>query len=122
MQVLCPGQSVQSVELYNSRDDNVIGEEGDALLWKVRSRDPEGARATEFVIGNAPSGFIEEVPLTEDLSKVKEIGVLLEFDEGNAAGTAYVRDIEPDTVVRRKAQVSVPDFLRAARRTCADGS
>jgi hypothetical protein len=70
----CGGELVVSVEIVDAHGENPGGND-DSMLWRISS--PGVATPHSITVGEAPSGFVTDVPLRAPLRGAADLSLLL---------------------------------------------
>jgi hypothetical protein len=113
----CEGELVRNVRLVELVGV-VVGGEEDPVLWEIVA--PEGSEESRFMLGEAPEGFDERVPLQGIPSPETELATIIQTTRDNDNFVEFrIRDLRRDQVLWRSALVSVEEFQREAAERCA---
>jgi hypothetical protein len=114
--VPCPGGHVQRVRLILRRGDDPY-DGNDPILWEITVQ--EASARTEFPVGVTPSGFDQEVPLTEGIPNV-DLVAFVEASSGARVGLGFRRpNLRDDEVLVEDEFKTLPNFEKDALADCA---
>jgi hypothetical protein len=116
----CRNQSVASLEVLVTENDNHPGGGDDQVLWRAVARNP-GPTAFATPIGEAPDGFDSTIPLAEPLSGGRDYTLYLQRQEGGAGVIIFRPDaLKAGRIETEMGSKSVHQF-RDYASDCASG-
>ena len=115
--VLCPIAEVRTLSLYKAPGGRPDYDPED-LLWKIASE--AGSKQDVYVVGVTPPGFVEEVPLTTDLTGGQGLAVLVEAEPAGEASVIFeIENLREDELLRGDEYFDPDEFREQHLERCS---
>jgi len=118
--VYCPDESLKSVRLFvGARDDPVVGNRDDRLLWEIVAQKGEQPRPTEFVVGEVPDGFEQVVELRTTLVSGRLYGILIDSTIQVIGSAEFTLDeVRIDGILSTERYITETEFRERGMEKC----
>jgi hypothetical protein len=118
--VYCPDESLKSVRLFvGARDDPVVGNRDDRLLWEIVAQKGEQPRPREFVVGEVPNGFEQVVELRTTLVSGRLYGILIDSTIQVIGSAEFTLDeLRIDGILSTERYVTETEFRERGMEKC----
>jgi hypothetical protein len=118
VKVLCPGDRVTEVDLLPAPGGDPSDDEDD-LLWRISSE--IGSAEGSYVVGVTPTGFVEEVPLTETLGPAQGLAATIDTEQDAGALVLFeIRELRTDQILSPDGYFSPSEFEARHLERCQD--
>jgi hypothetical protein len=114
---LCPGDRVTEVILQPAPEGVPRHDEED-ILWKIHL--DAGSTRSTYVMGETPSGFVEDIPLSEDLGPAQGLAATIDTQQDAAALVLFqIGELRTDEVLTPEGYVSPDAFQERSPERCS---
>jgi hypothetical protein len=102
-----------------ARDDPVVGNRDDRLLWEIVAQKGEQPRPTEFVVGEVPDGFEQVVELRTTLVSGRLYGILIDSTIQVIGSAEFTLDeVRIDGILSTERYVTETEFRERGMEKC----
>jgi hypothetical protein len=118
--VYCPDESLKSVQLFvGAKDDPIVGNRDDRLLWEIVAQNGEQPRPQEFVVGEVPDGFKQVVELHTTLVSGRLYGILIDSTIQVIGSAEFTLDeVRIDGILSTERYVTETEFRERGMEKC----
>lgn len=118
--VYCPDEALKRVQLFlDVKNEYVVGDRDDRLLWEIVPEKGRLPRPTEFVLGEVPDGFEQTVELRTALEPGRLYGVLINSNIQVIGGAEFTLDqIRPNRILSTGQYFTEAEFRERGMEKC----